>query len=78
MNSDSHNIQSRQSDNLHHPSSSLSIYQNGAYFTGSNIFNELPLELNQLMDCPIKFNRTLRRYLVSHCFYSLDEFYSMN
>jgi hypothetical protein len=53
-------------------------YQNGAYFTGIKIFNKLPLELNQLVELPQKFKRTLRGYLVSHCFYSLDEFYSMN
>jgi hypothetical protein len=33
----------RQSDDLHLPSSSLSIYQNGTYFTGIKFFNKLPL-----------------------------------
>ena len=78
MNSDSHNIQARQSDNLHLPSSSLSIYQNGAYFTGTEIFNKLPLELKQLAEFPTKFKGTLSRYLIYQCFYSLGEFYSMN
>jgi hypothetical protein len=52
--------------------------KNGAYFTGIKIFNKLSLELKQLVDLPRKFKRTLKKYLVSHCSYSLDEFYSMN
>jgi hypothetical protein len=38
-NSDNQNTKSIQSDNLHLPSSSLNIYQNGAYFTGIKDFN---------------------------------------
>jgi hypothetical protein len=30
------------------------------------------------VEFPTKFKGTWRRYLVSHCFCSLDEFYSMN
>jgi hypothetical protein len=71
------NIQTRQGDNLHLPSCSLTLYQNGAYFTGIKIFNKLPSELKQLVNFPKKFKRTLRRYLVSHCFYSIEEFYNM-
>jgi hypothetical protein len=77
-NYDSHNIQTRQRNNFHLPSSSLTTYQNGAYFTGIKIFDKLPLELKQFVELPRKFKRTLRTYLVLHCFYSPDEFYSMN
>jgi hypothetical protein len=38
------------------------------YFTGIKFFNKLPSELKQLVNFPKKFKRTLRRYLVSHCF----------
>jgi hypothetical protein len=76
-NYDNHNIQTRQGDNLHLPSSSLTLYQNGAYFTDIKNFNKLPSELKQLANFPKKFKRTLRRYLVSHCFYSIEEFYNM-
>jgi hypothetical protein len=67
-NYDSHNIQIRKSNNFHLPSSSLTTYQNGAYFTGTKIFNKLPLKLKELVKLPRKFKRTLRRYLVTHCF----------
>jgi hypothetical protein len=76
-NCDNHNIQTRQSDNFHLPSSSLTLYQNGAYFNGIKIFNKLPSELKQVMNFTKKFKTALRRYLVTHCFYSIEEFYNM-
>jgi hypothetical protein len=48
-NYDRHNVQTRQSDNLHLPTSSLTLYQNGTYFTGIKIFNKLPSELKELV-----------------------------
>jgi hypothetical protein len=66
-----------QSDNLYFPSSSLNIFQNGAYFTGIKFFNKLPLELKQLVEFLRKFKGDLRRYLVTYCFYILEEFFSM-
>jgi hypothetical protein len=72
-NSNSQNRQTRLSDDLHLLSSSLSICQNGAYFAGIRTFNKLPLELKELVEFPTKCEGTLRRYLVSHCLYSLDE-----
>jgi hypothetical protein len=32
----------------------------------------------QLVESPKIFKRTLKKYLLSHCFYSLDEFYDVN
>jgi len=78
LNGDKHNILTRQSGDLYLPSSSLTLYQNGVHFTGVKIFNNLPRELKQLAVTPNKFKRTLREYLVSHCFYSLDEYFRMN
>jgi hypothetical protein len=63
---------------LHLPSSSLTLYQNGAYFNGIKIFNKLSSELKQLVNFLKKFKTTLRRYLVTHCFYSIEEFYNMD
>jgi hypothetical protein len=54
------------------------LYQNGVYYTGIKIFNKLPPELKELVQMPKIFKRSLRRYLVSHCFYTLEEFYSLN
>jgi hypothetical protein len=68
----------RLCDNLYFHTSSLTLYQNGIYYTGSNIFNKLPPELNKLVQVPKIFKSSLRRYLVLHCFYKLEEFYCMN
>jgi hypothetical protein len=74
----SHNIQTRQCENLHLSSSSLTVFQTGVYFSGIKIFNELPLELKKLVETPKKFKVAIRRYLGSHCFYTVDEFVNMD
>ena len=77
-NFNTHNIQTRHSDNLHVPSSSLTVFQKGIYFSGIKIFNKLPVELKQLMGSTKHFKTAVRRYLVSHCFYTLNEFFNMD
>jgi hypothetical protein len=72
------NIQTRHKDNLYTPTYSLTLYQNGVYYTGIQIFNKLPPEIRELVQTPNIFKGTLRRYLVQHCFYKLEEFYLMN
>jgi hypothetical protein len=66
-----HNIQTRQKDNFHVPSSSLTVFQKDVYFSGVKIFNKLPAELKQLVGSPKHFKSAVRRYLASHCFYTL-------
>jgi exonuclease III len=73
-NSDSHSIHTRQRDNLHVPMASLTAFQKGVYFSGVKIFNRLPAELKQLSSRPKQFKIASKRYLASHCFYTLDEF----
>jgi hypothetical protein len=34
------------------PTSSLTLYQNGVYYTGIKIFNKLPPELKELVQAP--------------------------
>jgi hypothetical protein len=48
-NYDRHNVQTRQGDNFHLPTSSLTLYQKGTYFAGIKIFNKLPSELKELV-----------------------------
>jgi hypothetical protein len=56
----------------------LSLCQKGVYFSGIRIYNKLPSYLKELVESPKIFKRTLKKYLVSQCFYSLDEFYDIN
>jgi hypothetical protein len=72
-----HNVKTRHSDNLYPPTSSLTLYQNGVNYSGIRIFNKLPAELKELVEKPKLFKSSLRRYLVSNCFYKSEQFYSM-
>jgi hypothetical protein len=56
----------------------LTAFQNGVYYSGIKFFSKLPVELKQLVGFPKKFKTAVRRYLVSHCFYTLNEFVNMD
>jgi hypothetical protein len=77
-NFDRHSIQTTQRDNLHVPSASLTAFQKGVYFSGVKIFNRLLAELKQLLSSPKQFKTAVRRYLASHCFYTLNECINMD
>ena len=42
VNSEIHNINTRNKSKLHLPISNLSVYQKGTYYTGIRVFNSLP------------------------------------
>jgi hypothetical protein len=44
-NTENHNIDSRQRNNLYLPQAKLTIYQKAAYCLGIKFFNKLPLEI---------------------------------
>jgi hypothetical protein len=48
INSDIHNINTRNNLGLHYPQSHLSVYQKGAHYTRINVFNRLPVPIKQL------------------------------
>jgi hypothetical protein len=45
---ENHNLDIRQRNNLHLAQANLTIYQKAAYYTGINIFNNLPLEIKNV------------------------------
>ena len=49
-NNESHNIDTRQRNNLYLPQANLTIYQKGAYYSRIKIFNNLPLEIKIFSD----------------------------
>jgi hypothetical protein len=77
-NHNAHNLQTRQSNNLYLPASTLTLYQKGVYFTGIKLFNNLPHEIKEIVKIAKQFKISLRRYLITHCFYDLDEHCSVN
>jgi hypothetical protein len=50
LNSDIHNINTRNNLDLHYPQSDLSVYQKDAHYTGIKVFNSLPVPIKQ---CPM-------------------------
>jgi hypothetical protein len=63
-------------NNLHLPQVSLAMYQKGVYYSGIKILNNLPKAIKDMSSKPKKFKVALKHYLLTHSFYSLDEFFS--
>jgi hypothetical protein len=54
-----------------------SHFQESAYYTGIKIFNILPSSLTILINEKIQFKVPVKRYLITHSFYSVDEFVNL-
>jgi len=76
-NSEIHDINTRHNHNLHLPSTNLTLVQKGVLFSGSKIYNHLPLNIKMLSKDAKRFKSALRTYLTEHAFYSLDEYYQL-
>jgi hypothetical protein len=72
---DSHNLETRQSNNLYTPQANLSVYQKGAYYSGVKIFNKLPSNIKNVNGNITKFKTTLKRFLYANSFYRLEEYF---
>jgi hypothetical protein len=73
-NSNSHTIVTRQIQNLHFPQANLTIYQNGVYYAGIKVFNNLPIEIKNISSNLCKFKSVLKQFLITHSFYTVDEY----
>jgi hypothetical protein len=65
VNSDIHNISTRQHTNLHQPTSNLTGYRKGIYYSGIRVYNNLPLHIKQLSDDPKNFELQLKKFCTS-------------
>jgi hypothetical protein len=72
---DIHNLETRQSNNLHTLQANLSVYQKGAYYSGVKIFNKLPSNIKNVKGNITKFKTTLKRFLYANSFYTLEEYF---
>jgi hypothetical protein len=70
-NSDIHDINTRYNHNFHLPSTNLTLVQKGVLFSGSTIYNHLPLNIKMLSKDMKHFKSSLRTYLTEHIFYSI-------
>ena len=69
-----HNINTRNKHLLHSPNGNLSCFQKSTFYAGIKIFNGLPPSVTILKNDKAKFKAALRKYLLIHSFYSIDEF----
>ena len=70
-----HDSNIRHRNDLHLPQPTLAMYQKGVYYSGIKVFNDLPRALNDIASKPGKFRSALKKFLQTHSFYSLDEFF---
>ena len=53
----------------------LTLVQKGVLYSGSRIYNHLPLNIKILSNDAKRFKSTLKSCLIEHTFYNLDEYY---
>jgi hypothetical protein len=75
VNSEIHIIDTRQHTDLHKPTSNLTEYQQGIYYSGVRVYNKLLSDIKQLSDDPKNFDLKLKKFVYLHTFYSLDEYF---
>jgi hypothetical protein len=73
-NSGMYSVSTRNRDHLHRPCVNPCSFQKTACYFVIKIFNSLPSNLRSLMNKKAQFKVALKRYLNTHCFYSVEEF----
>jgi len=76
-NSEIHDINTRYNYNLHLPTTNLTLVQKGVLYSGSRIYNHLPLNIKILTNDLKHFKSKLKSFLIQHTLYSLQEFYQV-
>jgi hypothetical protein len=77
INSDTHNINTRNNLDLHCPVSFVSLPE-GAHYTGIKVFNSPPVPIKQLSHDTKQLKTALKGLWNLHSFYSLDEYLKYN
>jgi hypothetical protein len=73
-----HGLNTRNKMQLHRPVTNLSCFQKGVSYAAVKIFNRLPSSISNLRNDKKQFKSALRRYLMTHCFYSINEFQNIS
>jgi hypothetical protein len=71
-----HCFNTRQSASLHLPTSRLTAFHKGPYYSGIRAYNYLPPSRKGLSNKMKRFKPALKRFLLSNLFYSLDEYFN--
>jgi len=75
-NIENHNIDTTQRNNLYLPQANLTIYQKAAYYSGIEIFNNLPWRLSMSLVTKKRFKIPLKQFLYTYSFYTLEEYFN--
>jgi hypothetical protein len=67
-------VNTKNKNHLHRPIANPSCFQKSAYYAGNKSFNSLPSSLTSLVNKRAQFKVALKIYLITRCFYSVDEF----
>ena len=73
-NQEIHNLNTRCNINLHPPICNLTLFQKGVQFSGIKLFNHLPPNIKSLSNEIKPFTTALKRFLLLHSFYSVEEY----
>lgn len=73
-----HNYNTRSKDDLHFELKNLSLVQKGVKYAAIKTFNALPNNIKCKRENEMLFKCTLKKYLLDHPLYSVDEFFSLN
>jgi hypothetical protein len=76
-NTDVHNLNTRRKYDLHIPNTNLTKHKKGVYYTGIKLFNNLLPTIKSLNQDTKVLKPALKDYLLTHSFYSVDDFTSV-
>jgi hypothetical protein len=76
-NSEIHDSNTRYKNNLHFPTTNLTLVQKGVLYLGIKINNHLPTHIKSLSKETKHFKLKLKSFLLEQSLYSLEEFYQI-
>jgi hypothetical protein len=76
-NIDIHSLNTRNSFDLHLPSTYLTTVQRGVLYSGCTVFNSLPAYIKSHSEISRHFKKILKNYLIEQSIYSLEEYYQL-
>jgi hypothetical protein len=74
-NSEMYTTVTRNSSNLHLPSSNLTVFQKGSQYFGIKVYNSLPSNIKQMSKSKNQFKKALLQFLHLHAYYNMNDFF---
>jgi hypothetical protein len=78
LNGNVHTFNTRSNHDLCLPTTNLTVFQTGVWYSGIKVYNHLPVNIKQLSNNNSKFKMALKRFLLTNSFYTLEEYYNWN